>query len=104
MDAAAVRDPAILAFQDKVHASGRDDIRPDLAEVLVVLKDGTQHSARVDHCAGSASRPMSDADLETKFLGQAEAVIGPARSRTLMDTCWSIANVTDVAELARLSS
>jgi 2-methylcitrate dehydratase PrpD len=97
----AVRDPMLMAFQDKVEAVGDSAMAADAAEVTVTLKDGHSHTCRVDHCIGSATNPMTDAQLTRKFGELAEPVIGTARSRELADRSWSVERMGDVGELAR---
>jgi 2-methylcitrate dehydratase PrpD len=96
-----VRDPAIAAFQDKVQAEGNAGFAADAAEVTIALKDGSSHTCRIDHCIGSASNPMTDVQLTSKFIGLAEPVVGAARSKGLVDRSWSIESTADVGDLAR---
>jgi hypothetical protein len=42
---------------------------------------------------------MTDADLEAKFHGLADPVIGPARAQALGAACWSLARAKDVRAL-----
>lgn len=100
----AVKDPALQAFQDKVEARLDPSIAADAAVVTVTLADGTQHVGRVEHGIGSAARPMSDADLERKFLGQAEPVIGAARARALAARNWEVETLADAGDLARAAA
>jgi hypothetical protein len=44
---------------------------------------------------------MSDADLEGKFASLAEGILSPSRTRRLMDLCWTVEGLPDVAEVAR---
>ena len=47
-----------------------------LADVTAVLKDGQRVHVFVEHAIGSLANPMSDAQLEAKFRGMADAVLG----------------------------
>jgi len=47
---------------------------------------------------------MSDADLERKFSGLAEPVVGAARTRELIGRTWEIAASADAGELARAAA
>ena len=97
----AVRDPTVMAFRERVQAERVESIGADSAEVIVTLQDGMAYAHRVDHCAGSALRPMSDAELEQKFCGQAEPVIGSTRARELLASCWNVDRLSDAAQIAR---
>src|ERR1700722_7370986 len=96
-----VRDPAVAAFQDKVTVVGDGSVSADAAEVTLALKDGRIHTCRIDHCIGSATNPMTDAQLTHKFSELAEPIIGLARSRELVDRTWAVGTTADVGDLAR---
>lgn len=100
----AVKDPTLMAFQDKVTATLDPSIGPAAAVVTVTMADGTPYGGRVDACIGSADRPMSDTDLEHKFIGQAEPVIGPARTRELVAKSWGVETMVDAGDLARAAA
>jgi 2-methylcitrate dehydratase PrpD len=97
----AVKDPALMAFQDRVEATLDPARAADAAEVTVTLTDGTRHTSRIDHGIGSAARPMTDAELEVKFAGMAIPVLGEQRTRALMGQCWDLAKSADAGALAR---
>jgi 2-methylcitrate dehydratase PrpD len=102
--AGAVDEPTIARFQDRVETVGDDAIAPDGAEVTVRLQDGRSLVSHIEHCVGSASRPMTDSELEQKFTGMAEAVIGPLRTREVIDMCWGVQRLPDVGVLARAAA
>lgn len=95
----AVKDPALMAFQDRVEATQDPAKASDAAEVTVTLTDGSRHTSRIEHGIGSAARPMTDAELEVKFAGMAIPLIGESRTRTLMSQCWDLAALSDAAVL-----
>jgi 2-methylcitrate dehydratase PrpD len=97
----AVRDPAIMAFQDKVEAIGDPSLKGDATEVTITLRDGGSHTCRIEHCTGSASTPMTDAQLTQKFSDLAGPVIGAARTKDLVDRSWAVEGTANVGELAR---
>ena len=39
-----------------------------------------------------------------KFTGLAEGILPAAQARRLMDMCWNIGSLTDVAQLARAAA
>jgi 2-methylcitrate dehydratase PrpD len=100
----AVRDPALTAFQDRVQATLYPSLGGDAAVVAVTLRDGTRHVCRIDHGIGSATRPMTDAELEVKFAGMAEPVIGSERTRALIQQAWEIEALADAGDLARAAA
>jgi hypothetical protein len=56
----------------------------------------------VEHAIGSLQRPMSDADLERKFHGLSDGILGAERTGRLLAACWKLADAGDVRALAAL--
>jgi 2-methylcitrate dehydratase PrpD len=102
--ATAVKDPALMAFQDRVEATLDPERPADSAEVTVTMTDGRRYTSRIDHGIGSAARPMTDAELEVKFAGMAVPVLGEARTKALMTQCWDSAALADAGGLARAAA
>jgi hypothetical protein len=60
--------------------------------------------ANVDPCKGSAANPLSDADLDRKFLEQARTRVDAAAAQRLLQACRDVEAADDVAAIARLAS
>ncbi len=71
--------------------------------MTAVLADGRRVRVVVEHAIGSLQRPMSTAQLEAKFSGMADAVLGAARCRELMAACWQVGQVADLRGLVSLA-
>src|SRR6185295_8577979 len=68
------RDPAILAFMQKIKVSEDPVLTARGGEavptrVTAILADGRRITREVDHAPGFAERPMTKAELERKFRG-----------------------------------
>jgi 2-methylcitrate dehydratase PrpD len=100
----AVHDPALRAFQDKVEATLDPSLAGDAAVVTLTMTDGRTETCRIEHGIGSATRPMTDAELEEKFRGLTEPVIGAARTAELIGRTWSIGDLPDAGELSRAAA
>jgi 2-methylcitrate dehydratase PrpD len=94
------RDPVIAALRDRVTATIDPGVKEDQVRATVTLTDGRKLEKVVEHVVGSLERPMSDGDLEEKFLGLAEGILPPARAQTVMNLCRTIDTLPDVAQLA----
>ena len=70
----------------------------------ITLKDGRSFEQRIAHAVGSIERPMSDADLDAKFLGLTDGVIADARARAVIDACRRVDSLATVATLAQRAS
>jgi 2-methylcitrate dehydratase PrpD len=99
----AAATPAVLAVRARIAATPDESVGRDGAIVRLELADGRVPEKRVEHCIGSLARPMTDAELEAKFMGQALQVLPEASARALMALCWRLEALDDVAEVARAS-
>lgn len=72
------------------------------ADVTALLADGRKVHVFVEHAIGSLQRPMSDEDLERKFRGMADPILGAGRAAELIQACWRLSDVEDLAALATL--
>jgi 2-methylcitrate dehydratase PrpD len=100
----AVRDPALMAFQSKVEATLNPALAADQTEVTITMTDGARHFCRIEHGIGSKLNPMSNEDLERKFYGLAEPVVGAERARDLVAKTWTMAALGDAGDLARAAA
>ena len=97
----AVGDPATIALRRRVTATVDPGIGEDQVRIAIVLKDGRRLNKYIEHAIGSAGNPMTDAQLEAKFLGLAAGILPAGRVRRLMDLCWNVEELPDAADLAR---
>ena len=51
---------------------------------------------------GDVNNPMTQVQLESKFVDLAQEVIGLERTRAVVETVASLEKVTDITELTRL--
>ena len=99
-----VSDAEVIALRGKVVATADAAIRGDEADVVIEFADGKSRHHHVDYAVGSTQRPMSDADIETKFRGLAAPVLPTAAISQLIENCWNITKAGDAAVLARLAA
>ena len=97
----AVNDASLMEFQDRVAATLDPTLAADAARVTITMTDGTRHTSHIEHCTGSAVKPMTDQELEVKFAGMAVPVLGEARTRDLMAQAWDVVGLADAGQLAR---
>jgi 2-methylcitrate dehydratase PrpD len=98
-----VYDPAVAGVRGRVTADADPGLREDEAHVAITLRDGRILERLFERAIGSTACPMSVGDLERKFREFAESVLPAARTDALIEKCWRVAELADVAELARMS-
>jgi 2-methylcitrate dehydratase PrpD len=96
----AVREAAVIELRRRVRAIVDPLLSPDAATVALILSDGRVAEKHVEHAIGSLARPMTDAELAAKFTELAEPRLGAAGSRELLDLCWRVGTLENVAAIA----
>ena len=99
----AVNDAQLVELRRKVRANADPRCHEDEVTIEITFSDGERQRKHVAHAIGSLDRPLSDEQLETKFLRQASLVIGEEASRQLMAIAWSLPELGDAGEVARRS-
>lgn len=99
---AMVDDPAVAALRRKIVATPRDDMAREAADLRVVLKGGKALSARVEHCIGSAGRPIPDEDLVRKTRGQLQMGYADDVTQRIVDQLWRMAEAPRADALCAL--
>jgi 2-methylcitrate dehydratase PrpD len=97
---ANAKNPAIVALRDRVTATVDPTLKEEQVRATIVLKNGGRLDKFIEHVVGSVERPMSDADLEEKFLSLTEGVLPQSQSRTLIARCREVEALHSAADLA----
>jgi len=100
---AVVARPDIVALRGRVEARVDGAIAEDAADVTIRCRDGRELHLFVAHAVGSLERPMSDADLQRKFHGLVDPVLGVARAEALIEPCTTLARCGDLRALTALA-
>jgi 2-methylcitrate dehydratase PrpD len=101
---AIVTRPDMVALRRKVVATVDDSIDESAADITAVLTDGRRVHLRVEHAIGSLQNPMTDAQLEAKFHGLSDAVLGAAQTSELIRAAWALGSASTTQALLALSS
>ena len=100
-NSAAVNDPRVLALRTKVYPVVDSAIAADQVDMTITLKDGRKLHQFIAHAIGSADAPMTDSELEKKFLGLADGVVPAAQAQRILASCRGAENLKDAGEIAR---
>jgi 2-methylcitrate dehydratase PrpD len=95
----AVNDPVIRRVRERTTAMADASITEDQARVEVDLDDGRTFEVFVEASLGNLKRPMTDAQLDEKFRGQAVLALPATQVERLLRECWTIADLDDVGSL-----
>ena len=97
-----VNDPVVRQVRSRVESTGDPAVKEDGVRVEVLLADGQRLALELEHSLGNLERPLSDAQLEAKFIDQSD-VLAPGQARELVATCWRLEELDDVAELVAMA-
>lgn len=100
----AVQDPAVIALRDRVTATVVPSIKPEQVDMTITLKDGRKLHKFIEHAIGSLEVPMTDKQLETKFLDLVNGVLPDAQVRRMIDACWQVESLKNAGDIATLGS
>lgn len=98
---ARIGEPAVAHLRGEIETLVDPTLGAEASRVTARLDDGEEVTAEVAHCVGSASRPMTDDEIETKVRGLAEGIIPPGRLDALVRDCRNIETLADAGDLAR---
>jgi 2-methylcitrate dehydratase PrpD len=99
----AVNDPAIKRVRELTTAEGDASITEDQAHIEVELTNGEVLMHFVEKSLGNIHRPLTDRQLDHKFLDQAVLAIPLEQAKKLLRQCWQIDQLSDVNQLVRSS-
>ena len=95
-----VQDPEIRRLRAATELTADPALAWDAIEMSVDLADGRHLESRIAHCLGSAQSPMTDDEIDAKFIAQAMRAIGQDRAANLVEMCWDVESLADVSVLA----
>lgn len=90
----------IISVRDKIEAVADSSLGADETEITLTLQNGSALKKHVQHAIGSVDVPMTDTQLETKFIDQVSPVLGEQGAQQASRTCWALHGVNSVGELA----
>jgi 2-methylcitrate dehydratase PrpD len=100
---ACVRDPAVMELRRKVEVRQDPNIPVEAASLELWTKDGQHHRIAVDAARGSSKRPLSDRELEDKFM----TLVAPSRldggGQRLLEALWALDQSEDASKLLALT-
>jgi len=99
-----VNRPEVLALRAKVEAVVDDSIDEAAAELLLITTSGREIRVHVEHAVGSLQRPMTDAQLRAKFVGQSEPVLGAAKTARSWELAIAIAQCEQLHDFIAAST
>ena len=98
----AVMQPAVLALRARVAMTEDAAAGVEEAYVSVRMRSGATFAKHIPRLRGGLQCPLSDSELEAKFLDQAALGAPGCDARRIIDAIWHIDELNDVAGLVRM--
>jgi 2-methylcitrate dehydratase PrpD len=99
----AIRDPELAQVRSITTAVPDPTITEDQVHIEVTLRDGVKLTRFVEHSLGNVHRPLSDEQLDEKFVDQAVLALPKAQVQSLIEQTKRIDELADAGEVARAS-
>jgi 2-methylcitrate dehydratase PrpD len=97
----AVNDRAIKQVRERATAVGDPSITEDQAHIEVELMNGEKLTRFVEKSLGNVNHPLTDRQLDDKFLDQAVFAIPLEQAEKVLRQCWKIDELVDVNHLIK---
>jgi 2-methylcitrate dehydratase PrpD len=91
-----VTDPEIVALRRRIGTTADQGLAADATTARIHLTDGSQFDIHVPHCRGSRERPLTDSEIDAKFIEQAVTRYTSQRAEVLRSECRALASSKDV--------
>lgn len=100
-DGAQVDDPALRAWRDRIEVKADSTLSPGQARVAVELTSGARLTHAIEYPSGSPQRPLTEEQLERKFMALAARAMEKGAAQRLYEQCRNVDRLEDVNELRR---
>jgi 2-methylcitrate dehydratase PrpD len=102
-----VQDPEIQQLTRRVRKevteeAGKKGTEYPVAIMTVHMKGGKSYPIRVEKRKGSPLNPLTAEEVREKFMGCAQLVYSPERSRRILETVTELEKIKDIGELTGL--
>ncbi len=98
-----IAEPEVKRLRDTIELVDDPAQTPE-STLLTVTEAGVEpRTIVIAHCKGSIANPMTDEDLAEKFRGQAQLRLSAQRTSELLESCWQVDQLADLAHLLRLA-
>jgi aconitate decarboxylase len=99
---AVVKNATVVEMRKKVNVTVDKTVAKAEAYINLAFNDGTMLEKHVEHAKGSIENPLTDAELEKKFMEQVGLAIGDERAKNAFMAFTSVQSMKDVALIRQM--
>jgi len=97
-----VLDARVIGLRRKITAVVNRQLAENQAVLKATLKTGETRTEVVDACLGSRGNPLSDRDLEEKFLNLTRPLLDDAAQREIIERVWGLDREANLSRITGL--
>jgi 2-methylcitrate dehydratase PrpD len=99
-----VRNPQIIALRELVTATVDPSIKAEQVDMTITTKEDRKLHIFIEHALGSLEKPMTNDQLETKFLDLTDGILSKKQSQNLLKLCWTIEKLPSADSIIKAGS
>ena len=96
-----VRDPKTIALREKVEVKVDPQIPKKSGDLTITLYDGRVLNKFIESAVGGTENPMTDAQLDAKFIDLTDGILSPDKSKRLLAECWKIDQMQNIGKFVK---
>jgi aconitate decarboxylase len=97
-----VKNATVVAMRKKVNVTVDDSVAKAEAYINVAFTDGTTLEKHIEHAKGSIENPLTDAELQKKFMEQVSLAIGKKRAEDAYKAFTGVQDMKDVSIIRQM--
>jgi aconitate decarboxylase len=97
-----VKNATVVSMRKKVNVTVDKSVAKAEAYINVAFTDGTTLEKHIEHAKGSIENPLTDAELEKKFMEQVSLAIGDKRAEDAYKAFTSVQDMKDVSRIRQM--
>jgi 2-methylcitrate dehydratase PrpD len=97
-----VLNEGVIALRKKIKAESNDQICKDQVALKAILKNGDEAEVFIEHALGSLDHPLSDKDIEEKFMNLTEPYLSHDNQKKIIELIWNLDDLSSIKEIIML--
>lgn len=97
-----VLDEDVIALRRKIKVEIDNQICKDQTVLKAILKNGDEAKVFIEHALGSLEHPLSDKDIEEKFMNLTEPYLSHDNQKKIIELVWCLDELSSIKEIITL--
>jgi len=94
----------IVSIRELTNIRVNPDFLHEEARVCIHMKNGQKFEIHIPHASGTPLNPVTDENLENKYMSMAEKVIPKDQTRILAEKIWMLEELNDFRQIIALTT